>query len=102
MSLAGQSLLLGDPREGEVVGIIDHRRALIPAAGVGLEVDADAPVGQFPVAVVEELVDRPGVDQAVPLDRVGHFAEVGVQQDTNIRVIDHATAQGGVAVAGIA
>ena len=63
-----------------------------------LELELERAIRQLAEAVVEELVDRPGEDHLAMRDHVAHFAVVGVEQDLDVRMRQHALEHPRVAV----
>src|SRR3954454_1712559 len=62
MDLARQIFEFGNPGIGLLVRIIDDRRLLIYFAIVGLMFKFKRAIWQFPIAVIEIFVNRPGID----------------------------------------
>ncbi len=96
--LPGQVLELGHTRVGILVGVVDHRRRLIHLRAVRLVDEAQRAIGQLAEAIVEEGVDRPGVDHLTVGDDVEDLPVVGVEHDLDVRMIEHALEHAGVAM----
>lgn len=83
-------LEFGDPRVLVLIGIIDDRSRLKHRPIVGLVPKFERPVGQLAEPMVEEFVDRPGVDHLGVGHESGDLAVIGVEHDVDVGVFEHA------------
>ena len=98
MLLTGDVFDLRDPGEGVVVGIVDDRDRLMTRGLEGFELELERPVRQLAETEVEVLVDGTGEHDTVIGDRALDLAVVGVQQDLDVRMGEHALEHPGEAV----
>ena len=99
--LAGERLELRYPIVGRVlVGEIDHRCGQRPLLVARLVLEVEREVRQLAVAVVEELIHRPGVDHLLIGDAIGQVAVVGAQDDRDVGMGEHLLEHPGVAAPG--
>jgi hypothetical protein len=89
MLLTRQILELGDASVGMFVRVVDHGAGLKPLAVVRLELEVYGTIRQLPEPIVEEPVDGARVDELLEAHFIHDVLIVGVQEDTNVGVVQH-------------
>src|SRR5262249_52681094 len=89
MFLPGQMLEFGDASEWIIIGIIDYSDRLELGLVERFMFEFEAAVRKFAEPEIEELIHRTGINNLAARDRILDVAIVRVEQNPDIRMIEH-------------